>query len=96
MVEDKHTLLRRWGETRLVVTFSAPVPALPEAGARLGAQLSADGRTLTYVEREGSPPGGELLKALYSQALPIAAVETRRSRLEDILIDILRGKPQAA
>ena len=96
MVEDKHTLLRRWGETRLVVTFATPMPTLPEAGARLGAKLSADGLTLTYVEREGCAPGGELLRDLYSQALPIAAVETRRSRLEDILIDILRGKPQAA
>jgi ABC-2 type transport system ATP-binding protein len=96
MVEEKHALLRRWGETRLIVTFSAPVPTLPEAGARLGARLSADGLTLTYVEREGCAPGGELLRDLYSQGLPICAVETRRSRLEDILIDILRGKPQAA
>ena len=96
MVEDKNTLLRRWGETRLVVTFSARVPALPEAAARLGAQLSPDGLTLTYVEREGCAPGGELLRDLYSQGLPVCAVETRRSRLEDILIDILRGKPQAA
>jgi ABC-2 type transport system ATP-binding protein len=96
MVEDKHTLLRRWGETRLVVTFATPMATLPEAGARLGAKLSADGLSLTYVEREGCAPGGELLRDLYSQALPIAAVETRRSRLEDILIDILRGKPQAA
>ncbi len=96
MVEDKHTLLRRWGETRLVVTFATPMASLPEAGARMGAKLSADGLSLTYVEREGCAPGGELLRDLYSQALPIAAVETRRSRLEDILIDILRGKPQAA
>jgi ABC-2 type transport system ATP-binding protein len=96
MVEDKPTLLRQWGERRLVVTFSAPVAALPEAGVRMGAQLSEDGRTLTYIEREGSQPGGDLLRALYSQGLPIADVETRRSRLEDILIDILHGKPQQA
>jgi ABC-2 type transport system ATP-binding protein len=96
MVEDKATLLRRWGEKRLIVHFESPVLTLPEAGARVGAQLSADGRTLTYIEREGSPPGGEMLRALYSQGLPIAEVETRRSRMEDILIDILRGKPQAA
>jgi ABC-2 type transport system ATP-binding protein len=96
MVEEKQTLLRRWGEKRLVVTFSSPVVQLPEAGAKVGAQLSTDGRTLTYIEREGCPPGGDLLRALYAQGLPIADVETRRSRMEDILIDILRGKPQQA
>ncbi|XXF78694.1 ABC transporter ATP-binding protein [Myxococcaceae bacterium GXIMD 01537] len=96
MVEDKATLLRRWGEKRLVVTFHTPIAQLPEVGTRLGAQLSADGRTLTYIEREGGAPGGELLQALYSQGLPVSDVETRRSRMEDILIDILRGKPQQA
>jgi ABC-2 type transport system ATP-binding protein len=95
LVEQKAALLRRWGEKRLVVTFERPLPEPPEAGRALGAQLSAEGRTLTYIEREGSAPGGELLRALYAQGLPITEVETRRSRLEDVLIDILRGRSQA-
>ncbi|HEX8697726.1 MAG TPA: ABC transporter ATP-binding protein, partial [Myxococcaceae bacterium] len=65
-----------------------------EAGARFTASLSEDKRTLTYVEREGCAPAGELLRALYAQGLPIADVETRRSRLEEVLIEILRGRPQ--
>ncbi|QSQ20794.1 ABC transporter ATP-binding protein [Pyxidicoccus parkwayensis] len=96
MVEDKATLLRRFGERRVVVTFEQPQTALSEAGRRFAASLSADGRTLTYVEREGCAPSGELLRALYSEGQPIADVETRRSRMEDVLIEILRGRPQAA
>jgi ABC-2 type transport system ATP-binding protein len=96
LVEEKQALLRRWGEKRLIVSFSEPVTTLPEAARKAGATLSADGRTLTYPEREGCEPAGDILRALYTQGLPVCDVETRHSRLEDILIDILRGKPAAA
>ncbi len=60
MVEDKKALLRRWGEKRLLVTFTAPVTELPEPMREAGATLSADGRTFTYPEREGCTPGGDI------------------------------------
>lgn len=96
LVEDKTTLLHRLGEKRLTVTFTEPVPQLPDAARQAGATLSADGRTFTYAERPGARPSGELLRLLYTQGLPVGGVETRSSRLEDILIDILRGKPAAS
>jgi ABC-2 type transport system ATP-binding protein len=96
LVEDKTSVMRRFGERRLVVTFEQPQAELPEPGRRFNATLSEDHKTLTYVEREGTPPSGELLRALYALGLPIADVETRRSRLEDVLIEILRGRPQKA
>ncbi|RKH06873.1 ABC transporter ATP-binding protein [Corallococcus sp. CA053C] len=96
MVEEKSTILRRFGEKRLVVTFSEALPAMPEAGQRFAASLSPDRRTLTYVERENCAPSGELLRALYANGLPISEVETRRPRLEDVLIEILRGRPTQA
>jgi ABC-2 type transport system ATP-binding protein len=88
--------MRRFGERRLVVTFEHPLAELPEASLRFNATLSEDRRTLTYLEREGNAPSGELLRALYAQGLSISDVETRRSRLEDVLIEILRGRPQKA
>jgi ABC-2 type transport system ATP-binding protein len=93
LVEDKASVMRRFGEKRLIITFEQPQAQMPEAGARFTASLSADKRTLTYVEREGCAPAGELLRALYSQGLPISNVETRNSRLEEVLIEILRGRP---
>jgi ABC-2 type transport system ATP-binding protein len=91
LVEDKSSVMRRFGEKRLIVTFAQPQARMPEAGERFTASLSEDRRTLTYVEREGCAPAGELLRALYAQGLPISDVETRRSRLEEVLIEILRG-----
>ncbi|WP_434386216.1 ABC transporter ATP-binding protein [Melittangium boletus] len=96
LVEDKVTLLKRLGEKRLLVQFTAPVSALPEGVRQAGATLSPDGLRLTYPEREGSLPGGDILRTLYVQGLPVGTVETRNSRLEDILIEILRGRPAAA
>ena len=78
-----------------IAEYSAPVPELPESTRQAGATLSADRRTLTYPEREGCAPAGDILRTLYTQGLPVDNVETRHSRLEDILIDILRGKPAA-
>jgi len=94
LVEDKAAVMRRFGERRLVVTFEQPLAELPEAARRFNATLSEERRTLTYLEREGTPPSGELLRALYSLGLPISDVETRHSRLEDVLIEVLRGRPQ--
>ncbi len=96
LVEEKHALLRRLGEKRLVVTFTQPVTTLPEAARIPGITLAEDGLSLVYAEREGCAPAGDLLRALYTQGLPVCDVETRHSRLEDILIDILRGKPSSA
>jgi ABC-2 type transport system ATP-binding protein len=55
-----------------------------------GAALSKDGLQLTYVERTGQPSSSEVLGALYAAQVPVLDVETRRSRLEDILISVLR------
>ena len=90
LVEDKVALLQRMGEKRLHVGFSTPVNGLP-AGLGEGAVLSDDRRALIYTERSGRPRAGEVLQALYRNSLPVAEVETRASRLEDVLIEVLRG-----
>jgi ABC-2 type transport system ATP-binding protein len=90
LIEEKAALMRRLGERRLLVTFSSAVKALPEPVQKLGAALSPDGLQLTYVERAGQPPSSEVLGALYAASLPVLDVETRRSRLEDILLSVLR------
>jgi ABC-2 type transport system ATP-binding protein len=92
LVEEKASLMKRLGEKRLEVSFSAPATQLPEAVAAVRASLAADGLKLSYVEREGLPPFGEVLRALYAAGLPVAEVETRRSRLEDVLLHILHAE----
>jgi len=91
LVEDKASLIRRFGERSLEVRFSRPV-VLPEALIRAGAALGELGTALVYVERQGRPSLVEVLRVLYDAGLPLAEVVTRNSSLEDILLLVLRGK----
>lgn len=91
LVEDKDALIRRLGERQLEVRFSEPIGELPAAARNLPFQLDGDRRALRYTERPGAASTGEVLRALYAAELPIAEVDTRRSRLEDVLLTVLRG-----
>jgi ABC-2 type transport system ATP-binding protein len=90
LVEDKAALLRRLGEKRVRITFSTPVGVLP-AGLDGKAELAEDRRSLVVTERNGKPSAGEVLQQLYSGGFPVAEVDTRASRLEDVLIEVLHG-----
>ena len=90
LVEDKRALMRRMGTKRLVVAFSRPVAQLPEAFAS-GGVLSEEGKLWVYTERPGHPAVGDVLRGLYAAALPVQEVETRASKLEDVLIEVLHG-----
>ncbi len=70
LVEEKHALMRRLGEKNLHVGFTAKVTALPEAARAAGAELSADGLSATYSEKAGTPPSGDVLRALYTLRPP--------------------------
>ena len=91
VVEEKASMMRRLGEKWLEVAFGSRVAALPEAAVRAGAALAENGMSLSYSERAGLPACGEVLRALYEAGLPVSEVETRRSRMEDVLLDILHG-----
>jgi ABC-2 type transport system ATP-binding protein len=99
VVEEKASLMRRLGEKRLVVRLGPETPtrgsaaegALDWARIAPGAQRSEDGRELVYIERQGKPSSSEVLKALYASGAEVTEVETRKSRLEDVLLEVLRG-----
>ncbi len=91
LVEEKSALIRRLGERKLEVRFAAPLVALPDPVARAGASLVDGGVRLVYTERKERPPAGHLLRMLYAANLPVEDVETRHSRLEDVLMLVLRG-----
>jgi len=90
LVEEKQALLRRMGEKRVKISFAAPVAALPP-GLEGKAELAEDRRSLVVTERNGTPRAGEVLRLLYSGGFPVDEVDTRASRLEDVLIEVLRG-----
>ncbi|MFL5319335.1 MAG: ABC transporter ATP-binding protein [Myxococcaceae bacterium] len=92
LVDEKTALMRRLGERLLVVQFSAKVESLPDAVSSTGAKLSDDRMSLTYTEKPGCADASEVLKRVYAANLPVKDVETRKSRLEDILLQVLHGQ----
>jgi ABC-2 type transport system ATP-binding protein len=88
LVEDKASLMKRLGERRLQVTFASRVSTLP---LELASSLSADGLTLTYVERRGGVTSAKVLEQLYGASLPVIDVAVHQSSLEEVLLRVLRG-----
>ena len=70
--------------------------ALPDSVASLGATLNAEATELHYTEKAGQMSAGDVLKAVYGAGLPVQDVETRHSRLEDILIQVLHAQDRRA
>ncbi len=89
LVEEKHALLKRLGERRLEVRFESRVTDLPSE-ARAGA-LDEAGLSFTFVERPGTGSAATVLRALITAGLPVADVNMVPSRLEDVLLRVLRG-----
>jgi ABC-2 type transport system ATP-binding protein len=95
LVENKVALMRRMGEKRVRITFDGPVRELP--GALDGkAELSEDRRSLVVTERNGRPSAGEILRQLHAGGITVSEVDTRASRLEDVLIEILHSSDGGA
>jgi len=95
LVEEKRALLAQLGKTEAAIGLSAPLAAVPEALADWPLALSEDGETLTYTitaeeaEARGLPL---LLKRLDALGIEFRALDTRRSRLEDIFVDLVERR----
>jgi ABC-2 type transport system ATP-binding protein len=88
LVEEKTALMKRLGERRLHVTFARSVEALP-AGTQ--GELSDGGRAFTFIERAGTASCADVLGALYAAQLPVTEVVMTPSKLEDVLLRVLKN-----
>lgn len=91
LVEEKDALMAKLGKRQMDLTLVEPLAAVPEALARWSPTLEHDGRTLRYVfdakaESTGIP---ELLAAVAEQHIAFKDLETRKSSLEDIFVDLV-------
>lgn len=93
LVEQKDALIRKLGRKQVQITLAQPLAALPPLLAQRGAQLSADGASLAWSHGADQGAGGvaELLADVAAAGLVIADIDTRRSSLEDIFVDLLKG-----
>ena len=91
LVEEKAALMAKLGKRELDVTLVEPLDAVPPALADWAPTIEHDGRTLRYVfdatgERTGIP---SLLSKLREEGIAFKDLETRKSSLEDIFVDLV-------
>ena len=91
LVERKAELMRRLGRRRLTIRLRAPLDAIPYALSGWPLERSMDGLTLNYrfdarAEETGMPA---LLRQLDTLGIGIADLDTGRSSLEDIFVELV-------
>lgn len=94
IVEDKHTLMTKLGQTTVTIGLTAPVPAIPEALADIPLTLSDDGGTIGYATHgEDSDAGiANLVRRFDREGLDIKSIDMHRSSLEEIFVDLVEDK----
>ena len=90
VVDDKDALMRRHAGKTLRATLAAPIGALPPELAAVGARLEANGLAFAVDAAPGAS-FGLALAAFARSGLRVQDVETRRMRLEDVFVSLLRG-----
>lgn len=89
LVERKDALLARMGERVLIVRLGQRIDVLPDVIAAIGGTLVEEGDAVSFTGR-GNEDLGPKLDAVVAAGLVVRDVETRSSRLEDILVAVLR------
>ncbi|MDH7797629.1 MULTISPECIES: ABC transporter ATP-binding protein [unclassified Beijerinckia] len=94
LVEEKTSLLTKLGKSQLRVQLKKPLPELPAGLSDLPIELGDDGATLVFASENGGEHAdvAELFRRLAALGLEFGSIETRRSTLEDIFIDLVRAR----
>ena len=94
LVDDKAALMAKLGKRELDLALTEPLGVVPDSLAQWAPTIENDGRTLRYVfdateERTGIP---SLLGKLREEGIAFKDLETRKSSLEDIFVDLVGEK----
>jgi ABC-2 type transport system ATP-binding protein len=95
VVEEKAELMRKLGKKQLTLELHEPLAELPESLAAYGLTLGNGGGEIIYTydtqaERTGIT---RLLQDLSAAGVRFRDLDTKRSSLEDIFIDLVRRRP---
>ncbi len=94
LVEDKATLMKRLGKTQVCVTLREPLAELPPELTGGPVVLAEDGASLIYTAGDDHDQGGlaDLLKRLAALHIDFTGIDTQRSSLEDIFVDLVGSR----
>jgi ABC-2 type transport system ATP-binding protein len=94
LVEEKNELMRKLGRKQLVLQLPSALPALPASLSTFGLVPSEDRRRLTYTYDTRAEQTGitALLEAMDGAGIDFVDLQTIESSLEDIFVDLVRGK----
>lgn len=94
LVDDKEALMHKLGKRQLVVELEAPLPAVPEALGAWSLELAGNGARLVYTYDPHKPHTGihELLQAVRDAGLVIKDVNTIKTSLEEIFVNLVSVK----
>jgi ABC-2 type transport system ATP-binding protein len=92
LVEEKTSLMRRFGQKQLTLHLQDKLEAVPEALAPYGLALAAGGHELVYTfENEGERTRiTALLRQLAEAGIAFKDLHTSQSSLEDIFVKLVR------
>ena len=92
LVEEKAELMRKLGRKQLVLRLATPLAALPTALSAHPLVLTDGGRTLTFTYDASAERTGitALINDVRDAGLQFTDLETTRSSLEDIFVDLVR------
>lgn len=94
LVEDKQALMHKLGKRQLLIEFENAITKLDPALKPWDLALSEDGFFLTYTYDSQNEKSGmaELLKTIAAVGLELKDINTSKSSLEDIFIDLVGSK----
>ena len=92
LVEDKHTLMESMGQKQLLVDLLEPMTSLPASLETLGFCLQNEGKQLflRYRSNDKQVQVGALLAAISEAGVGVADIQTQKSSLEEIFIELLQ------
>jgi ABC-2 type transport system ATP-binding protein len=98
LVEEKRALMAKLGKRRMDLTLAEPMAAIPAELGEWDLELADEGHRLSYTfdakaERTGIP---SLLRKLADLGIGFSDLETTKSSLEDIFVDLVEQKERAA
>jgi ABC-2 type transport system ATP-binding protein len=94
LVEETAALMRKLGKRRLSILLQQRIEAIPRALGRWPLRLEAEGERLVYDFDANAPETGipRLLGDLGAAGIDYTDLETSRSSLEDIFVDLVKDQ----